>query len=140
MPSTASHVGRLLHKHEIENDTLERQLAAEETTLRARLDREHIDAVVRSKTSINGPHDPCGGGDQRHRPRNRSHDGVGAALWVGTDATPQASPNLRKRYMRLARITAENDGKLKTTPEGRFASIHCDVSFSADDKTNVTAH
>jgi hypothetical protein len=49
MPSTASHVGRLMHQHEVENDIQENHFAREEQQARAAEDRKRQDLNDRAE-------------------------------------------------------------------------------------------
>jgi hypothetical protein len=72
MPSTASHVGRTLHRHEREMDSLERDLAHEETSTRAELDRKHAgtkEAALAKASRL----PPSGGRSPVHIPSHEAH-------------------------------------------------------------------
>jgi hypothetical protein len=67
MVSTASHTGRVLFRHERENDEMEKEFAAEEASLRARLDREHNGVVADARAASSRPA-PSGGRAAIRRP------------------------------------------------------------------------
>ncbi len=72
MVSTASVTGRTLHRHEIENDALEKELAQEEHRLRANLDGEYADTKASARDAAARP--PRSGGRAPIRvPTDKDH-------------------------------------------------------------------
>jgi hypothetical protein len=72
VPSNASAVARVLFRHGLESDSFEQEIASEEQSLRAQLDREHADAKESAKeASSRWP--PSGGRAPIRMPSDESH-------------------------------------------------------------------
>jgi hypothetical protein len=72
MPSTASTVARVLFRHGLEADQFETEVASEEQSLRAQLDREHVDAKQSAKDAASRP-PPSGGRAPIMMPSDEGH-------------------------------------------------------------------
>jgi hypothetical protein len=73
MVSVASRVGALQHKHEIESDALERELAQEEVSLRNKLDRDHANAKQSARDQASTL-PPSGGRAPIRMPKDADHE------------------------------------------------------------------
>jgi hypothetical protein len=100
MVSVASRVGAQQHKHEIELDILERELAHEEVSMRNKLDRDHANAK-RSARDKAATIPPPGGRAPIRTPKDADHERHSevelARLRVKHDARRQA---LRDKQMK----------------------------------------
>ena len=72
MPSQASAVARVLFRHGLEADSFEQEIASEEQSLRAQLDREHADAKSEAKEA-SSRRPPSGGRAPIRMPGDESH-------------------------------------------------------------------
>jgi hypothetical protein len=130
MPSTASHTGRTLHRHEREMDGLERELAHEETSMRATLDRKHNDAREAALAKTARPA-PSGGRSPVHIPSRQEHVDTRVAeiskLRAKHDDRRKAMRDRHRRELEAARKKPASPGKHvpQVTPE--YHQGHADV-------------
>jgi hypothetical protein len=153
MVTTASHVGRLMHRHEIERDDLESELAQEESRLRAEIDQDRQDLRDLAKRQANTPPSHAGRApvrvpdDEAHARtraaaiqtlygkhdvrrkamRDRQNREIEAARKIAPTAAKHKPPDLPEKHHPTAVIWPDLDGARRQAVHGvyqRYAMLH----------------